>query len=53
MLLDFVEPLGARVCAFGVAHVGKVIFGVNKYPSCCAAHLWPVYIMISELPKEH
>ena len=27
--------------------------GVNKYSSSKAGHLWPVYIMINELPKEH
>ena len=27
--------------------------GVNKYSSSRAGHLWPVYIMINELPKEH
>ena len=27
--------------------------GVNKYSSSSAGHLWPVYIMINELPKEH
>ena len=26
--------------------------GVSKYSSR-AGHLWPVYIMINELPKEH
>ena len=26
--------------------------GVNKYSSSRAGHLWPVYIMINELPKE-
>ena len=27
--------------------------GVNKYSSSMAGHLWPVYLMINELPKEH
>lgn len=27
--------------------------GVNKFSSSRAGHLWPVYIMINELPKEH
>lgn len=27
--------------------------GVNKYSSSTAGHLWPVYLMINELPKEH
>lgn len=27
--------------------------GVNKYSSSRAGHLWPVYVMINELPKEH
>ena len=26
--------------------------GVNKYSSSRDGHLWPVYIMINELPKE-
>lgn len=26
--------------------------GVNKYSSSSAGHLWPVYVMINELPKE-
>ena len=26
---------------------------VNKYSSSHAGHLWPVYIMINELPKKH
>ena len=26
--------------------------GVNKYSSSTAGHLWPVYLMINELPKE-
>ena len=27
--------------------------GVNKYSSSSASHLWPVYLMINELPNEH
>lgn len=27
--------------------------GVNKYSSSSAGHLWPVYVMINELPKEY
>lgn len=27
--------------------------GVNKYSLSTAGHLWPVYLMINELPKEH
>lgn len=27
--------------------------GVNKYLSSTAGHLWPIYLMINELPKEH
>ena len=27
--------------------------GVNKFSSSRAGHLWPVYVMINELPKEH
>lgn len=27
--------------------------GVNKYSSSKAGHLWPVYVIINELPKEH
>ena len=27
--------------------------GVNKYSSSSSGHLWPVHLMINELPKDH
>lgn len=49
---NFIHPGGFLSQLYNISFTVNTD-GVNKYSSSRAGHLWPVYIMINELPKEY
>lgn len=49
---NFLLPGGFLTETFNISFTVNTD-GVNKFSSSRAGHLWPVYIMINELPKEY
>ena len=49
---NFSHPLGFLSQPYNISFTVNTD-GVNKFSSSTAGHLWPVFLMINELPKEH